>query len=89
MMTRAWGQQGVLSALLVRLGQEHPHHVLAHVLALRNGDRGKDGRHVRPGSARQDVMKHHVDYGKLEAAKSVLEHVAADPSRYAVGVCEP
>lgn len=38
------GFQANLTALLVRLGSEHPHHTLYQVFSLKNGNRDKEGK---------------------------------------------
>ncbi|KAL4452130.1 hypothetical protein ABPG75_007792 [Micractinium tetrahymenae] len=69
------GFQANLTALLVRLGSEHPHHTLYQVFSLKNGNRGKDGK---VASARaNEAFSYAVDLDKVAAAEDVLRRVAA------------
>lgn len=67
------GFQAVLTELLERLCRDHPFHALFQVLALKNGDRGRDGRRgvSRPG------MTYAVDHAKVAAAEALVARLKA------------
>ena len=52
------GFQAHLTALLVRLGTEHPHHTLYQVFALKNGNRGKDGKVAAGGGRSAEALSY-------------------------------
>lgn len=48
---RAVGLQDTLAGLMERLAVDHPHHTLYQLMALANGNRGRDGRRVGDAAA--------------------------------------
>ena len=65
-----------------RLARDHPHHVVHTVLALKNGDRGRDGRAGGRGAS-ADALQHNADLDKVAAAQDVLQRTSAQPALYA------
>ena len=74
------GFQSTLQHLLVRLGKEHPFQSLLSIVALKNGNRGADGRVVTPGAGGGDLA-YIADEEKVVAAGNVLRAVAATDAR--------
>ena len=72
--------QATLQALLLRLAVDHPFHTLYQIFALKNGNRGKDGREIQAGDV-HGVMSITVDRDKVAAATNLLRTVASNPSR--------
>lgn len=72
--------QQTLKELLVRLGTEHPFHCLLQIMALKNGNRDKDGNPVAP-SAKHKGLAYVADPEKVAAATRVLDYVAAANER--------
>ena len=70
-----------LQTLLVRLGKEHPFHSLLQFFALKNGNRGGDGKVVSPGGSGGGDMAYVADEEKVAAAGVVLRAVASESSR--------
>ena len=54
---------------------EHPHHVVFTLLALKNGNCGRDGR-VTAASAGSDALHYNVDLDKVAAAQEVLQRAS-------------
>lgn len=71
--------QALLAALLERLCREHPFHALFHVLALKHGDRGRDGRPVRSGG----TVRLTVDRERVDAAAALLRRLQVPESAVA------
>jgi hypothetical protein len=71
--------QEAVARWMERLAAEHPHHTLHHLMALKKGNRGKDGIAVDPAAAEnlQEAMVHSVDFDKLWAADMVLRQLCA------------
>lgn len=67
--------QDTLAKLMERLAAEHPHHTLHCLMALKNGNRGRDGRPTAARASR-DALVHSVDFDKVAAAEAVLDNVA-------------
>lgn len=63
--------------LMERLAEQHPHHVLHHLMALKNGNCGRDGNRVSQDAAQRGAMVHFVDFDKLWAADAVLNSLCA------------
>jgi hypothetical protein len=57
------GFQAILASLLVRLAVDHPHHTLYQVFALKNGNRGRDGKPEAGGVG--GGMSYTVDLDKV------------------------
>ena len=72
--------QATLLALLQRLAIDHPHHTLYQLFALKNGNRGKDGKAVQAGDV-VGGMSVTVAYDKVQAAHDLLRVVASNPAR--------
>lgn len=73
--------QATLAVLMQRLASEHPHHTLHCLLALKNGNCGRDGRRAdAPGRTSRDALVHSVDFDKVAAAEDVLNAVAKKPA---------
>lgn len=62
-----------------RLAKDHPHHVVYTLLALKNGNRGRDGK-VTNASTSSDALQYNVDLDKVAAAEEVLQRVSAQPT---------
>lgn len=60
--------QALLTELLARLCRDHPFHALFQVLALKNGDKGRDGRRGTPRTG----MTYAVDHAKVAAAEALV-----------------
>lgn len=58
--------QHILTRLLVRLSTDHPYHTLYHIMALKNGQLGSDGK-IQAGAV-HGVLSHAVDVDKVRAA---------------------
>ena len=58
-----------------RLACDHPHHVVYTLLALKNGNCGRDGK-VTAASASQDALHYNVDLDKVAAAQEVLQRTS-------------
>ena len=72
-----------LIQLLVRLGRDHPFHILYQLLSLKNGDRNMQGRPERTTAAsRKEAMKQKVDPDKIQAAANVIDQIAEQSNRY-------
>ena len=65
---------------MVKLGSDHPYHVLYQLFALKNGNRGKDGR-VSSQVQAHGGMQQTVDVDKIQAAAAVIERIARHPNR--------
>ena len=74
--------QATLQSLLERLAVDHPHHSLYQLFALKNGNRGKDGRAAQAGDI-VGGMAVSVDHDKVAAAHHLITAVAAKPARSA------
>lgn len=72
--------QATLLTLLQRLTMDHPYHTLYQLFALKNGNRGKDGREVKAGDV-VGGMTVTVDRDKVSAAYDLLKLVASNPAR--------
>lgn len=72
--------QVTLQRLLQRLALEHPHHTLYQLFALKNGNRGKDGRAVQAGDV-VGGMAVTVDHDKVAAAQDLISIVSSNPAR--------
>ena len=68
--------QATLSGLVERLACDHPHHVVYTLLALKNGNRGRDGK-VTGASPGSDALHYNVDLDKVAAAQEVLQRTSA------------
>ena len=66
--------------LLQRLTVDHPYHTLYQLFALKNGNRGKDGKEVKAGDV-VGGMTVTVDRDKVSAAYDLLRVVASKPVR--------
>ncbi|KAL3152004.1 hypothetical protein ABBQ32_001124 [Trebouxia sp. C0010 RCD-2024] len=77
------GFQATLQSLLERLAVEHPHHSLYQLFALKNGNRGKDGKAAQAGDV-VGGMAVTVDHDKVAAAHDLIAVVAANPARKAI-----
>lgn len=80
--------QATLQSLLERLAVEHPHHSLYQLFALKNGNRGKDGKAAQAGDV-VGGMAVTVDHDKVAAAHDLIAVVAANPARLEVAHCCP
>ena len=80
--------QATLQSLLERLAVEHPHHSLYQLFALKNGNRGKDGKAAQAGDV-VGGMAVTVDHDKVAAAHHLIAVVAANPARSAPAHCRP
>lgn len=50
-------------------------------MALKNGNRGRDGRRVDAAArATRDALVHSIDFDKVAAAENVLNNVARKPA---------
>lgn len=78
--------QATLQSLLERLAVDHPHHSLYQLFALKNGNRGKDGKAVQAGDV-VGGMAVTVDHDKVAAAQELLTVVGANPARSALTHC--
>ena len=77
--------QATLTALMERLAGDHPHHTLHCLMALKNGNRGRDGRRVDEVThATRDALVHSIDFDKVAAAQNVLNNVARKPALCAI-----
>ena len=65
---------------MVKLGRDHPYHVLYQLFALKNGNRGKDGR-VSSQVQALGGMQQTVDVDKIQAAAAMIERIARHPNR--------
>ncbi|BDA48015.1 Serine-protein kinase ATM [Coccomyxa sp. Obi] len=75
------GFTATLTALMERLASDHPHHTLHCLMALKNGNRGRDGRRVdATARASRDALVHSIDFDKVAAAENVLNNVARKPA---------
>lgn len=72
--------QATLQTLLQRLTVDHPYHTLYQLFALKNGNRGRDGREVGAGNV-VGGMSVSVDRDKVSAAHHLLTLVASNPAR--------
>lgn len=72
--------QAALSGLLVKLGRDHPYHVLYQLLSLQNGDRDAHGNADSLGSSRGGLQQN-VDVDKIQAAALVIQQISQDPRR--------
>jgi serine-protein kinase ATM len=79
--------QSILHRMLERLGKEHPFHTLLHIFALKNGNRGSDGKVVQGGVGGGELT-YVADQDKVTAAGSVLQNIAATNERLKVVVGE-
>lgn len=70
----------MLSDLMVKLGVDHPYHVLYHLLSLQNGNRDKQGK-ASSAASNQAGLQQTVDLDKIQAATSVLQQIARRPAR--------
>lgn len=68
--------QATLSGLVERLAREHPHHVVHTLLALKNGNRGRDGK-VTSATVATDALQYNADLDKVAAAQEVLQRTSA------------
>lgn len=78
--------QATLQSLLERLAVDHPHHSLYQLFALKNGNRGKDGKAAQAGDV-VGGMAVTVDHDKVAAAHDLIAAVAAKPARSALAHC--
>lgn len=78
--------QATLQSLLERLAVDHPHHSLYQLFALKNGNRGKDGKAAQAGDV-VGGMAVTVDHDKVAAAQDLITAVAAKPARSAFAHC--
>ena len=78
--------QATLQSLLERLAVDHPHHSLYQLFALKNGNRGKDGKVAQAGDV-VGGMAVTVDHDKVAAAHHLITAVAAKPARSATAHC--
>lgn len=62
--------QKVLQDLMVRLGSDHPYHVLYQLLALKHGGNTKEGEASRGGAMHRTLQ---VD--KIQAATAVIDRI--------------
>eukprot|EP00884_Botryococcus_braunii_P019002 jgi/Botrbrau1/5786/Bobra.0155s0009.1 len=70
--------QDLLAELMLRLAKEHPYHTLYQLFALKNGDRGRDGKRVPAGgSGPMAGTTQTIDYDKVAAADSILAQYRA------------
>ena len=60
---------------------DHPHHTLYQLFALKNGDRGRDGKSILAGNV-VGGMSVTVDIDKVAAASEVLASVALHHDRF-------
>lgn len=67
---------------MVKLGVDHPYHVLYQLLSLQNGDRDKYGHANGANASSKDGLQQTVDIDKIQAATLVIQQIAATPSRY-------
>lgn len=65
---------------MVKLGVDHPYHVLYQLLSLQNGDRDSRGQ-AGSLASNQGVMQQNVDVDKIQAAASVIQQIAQHPTR--------
>ncbi len=72
--------QSILHRMLERLGREHPFHTLLQIYALKNGNRGSDGKVVQGGVGGGELT-YVADQDKVIAAGAVLETIAATNER--------
>ncbi len=79
--------QSILHRMLERLGREHPFHMLLQIYALKNGNRGADGKVVQGGVGGGELT-YVADQDKVAAAGSVLQNIAATNERLKVVVSE-
>lgn len=68
----ASGFQATLQDMLVRIGSEHPFHSLLQIFALKNADRGKDGKR----QSNRGGYAYAADQERVKAAETVLELVS-------------
>ena len=78
--------QATLQSLLERLAVDHPHHSLYQLFALKNGNRGKDGKAAQAGDV-VGGMAVTVDHDKVAAAQELISVVGANPARSACTHC--
>ena len=72
--------QEVLANFMVKLGIDHPYHVLYQLLSLQNGNRDNKGQIDNSGTNKGGLQQN-VDVDKVQAAASVIKKVAQHPSR--------
>ncbi len=60
--------QASLSELLVRVATGHPHHSLYHLLALKNGNRGRGGEVIARPATSAGAVSHSVDQVGLQSS---------------------
>ncbi len=72
--------QEVLANFMVKLGVDHPYHVLYQLLSLQNGNRDNKGQIDNSGTNKGGLQQN-VDVDKIQAAASVIKKVAQHPSR--------
>jgi len=72
--------QATLLTLLQRLTVDHSHHTLYQLFALKNGNRGKDGKAVQASDV-VGGMSVTVDHDKVQAALDLLTAVACNAAR--------
>lgn len=65
---------------------DHPHHSLYQLFALKNGNRGKDGKAAQAGDV-VGGMAVTVDHDKVAAAQDLIAAVGAKPARSALAHC--
>ena len=80
--------QSILHRMLERLGREHPFHTLLQLFALKNGNRGSNGKVVQQDGVGGAELTYIADGDKVLAAGSVLQRVAATNERLKVIVSE-
>ena len=60
--------QTSLSELLARVATDHPHHSLYHLLALKNGNRGRGGEVIARPAISAGAVSHSVDQVGLQCS---------------------
>lgn len=58
---------------MLRLAKDHPYHTLYQLFALKNGDRGRDGKRIPAGGGGYMAgTTQAIDFDKVAAADSIL-----------------
>ncbi|KAI8470131.1 MAG: kinase-like domain-containing protein [Monoraphidium minutum] len=73
--------QHVLCRALERMALDHPYHALFSLIALRNGNLGRNGQPVPSGAVTGALARQEFDLDKVQAASALLARLARDPRR--------
>lgn len=73
----ASGFQATLQEMLIRIGSEHPYHSLLQIFALKNAQKGKDGK----TDLNKTGYAYAADQERMKAAEQILFSIASKSSR--------